>query len=314
MFALPSLNIVYGSPGTLKSLFLADLAICTAAGIDWLVPAPWHIGNLAQAIKTRQCNVMWLDFDNGKRRTDNRLAALAKARELPEDTPITYYSMPNPWLNATDKGSIGALSLRIKESDCKLIVIDNLGTVSGGADENSAEMIQVMSLFRQLAEETGAAIVLIHHQTKNRGVISRAGDSLRGHSSIEASLDMALMVEREELSDTISIKCPKARGADVNPFSAVFTYEDDQYGELITAKFWGTASEDMHSGIAIKREIKEALFGAVLNKADLSKAVKEVLTTVGINRIRDYIDRMVAAGDLHASGGSHAAERIYRLP
>jgi hypothetical protein len=314
MFELPSLNIVYGSPGTLKSFLMADLAVCAAAGIDWLAPAPWQIGNIAQPIKTRQCSVMWVDFDNGSRRTHDRIAALSRARNLPIDTPITYYSMPYPWLNATDKGSIGALSLRIQVLGCEFVVIDNLGTVSGGVDENSSEMIQVMSSFRQLAEETGAAIILIHHQTKNRISTGRAGDSLRGHSSIEGSLDMTLMVEREELSDTISIKGPKARGVDINPFSAVFSYEDDQFGELITAKFWGTASEDMHSGQAIRREIKASLVGKVLNKADLSNTVKETLKAVGINRIRDQIDRMAAAGDLLVADGLKPKERIFRLP
>ncbi|PIP35489.1 MAG: hypothetical protein COX20_11090, partial [Desulfobacterales bacterium CG23_combo_of_CG06-09_8_20_14_all_52_9] len=39
LFPLPSLSIVYGAPGTLKSLLLADMAICVASGNAWLPPA-----------------------------------------------------------------------------------------------------------------------------------------------------------------------------------------------------------------------------------------------------------------------------------
>jgi hypothetical protein len=317
LFALPSLNIPYGSPGTLKSFLLADLAVCVAAGVEWLTPAPWVSVNQSKAIQTRQCPVMWLDFDNGRRRTHDRFAALARARDLPPETPLYYYSMPSPWLNASNMADIGNLILRIKEKQAQLVIVDNLGVVSGDAEENSADMGKVMSHWRQLAEDTGAAVVLIHHQRKGNGLGGRAGDTLRGHSSIEASLDLALMIEREEYSDTVSVKATKVRGEDVLPFSAVFTYENDQNFEMHTAKFYGIVSEDTRSGAALEREIKAALAGVSLNKSDLVKAVKEALTEdggkgPGVNRIRDMIDRMAADGKIAANSGQRT-EKIYNL-
>jgi hypothetical protein len=311
LFALPSLNIVYGSPGTLKSFLLADLSSCAAAGVDWLPPAPWINGNQARGIPTRQCPVMWLDFDNGRRRTHDRFGALGRARNLPVETPLFYYSMPSPWLDASSKTSVGGLALRMEERGVKLVVVDNLGVVSGDADENSGDMVGVMSEFRQLAEVTGAAIVLIHHQRKSNGSIGRAGDTLRGHSSIEAALDLALLIEREELSDTVGIKATKVRGADVLPFSAVFTHENRDGDDLKTAQFFGIAADDNRSGAAIEREILVALVGTALNKTDLTKAVKEQLPEVGLNRIRDMIDRLASAGKLAVSNGRNNTERIY---
>jgi hypothetical protein len=44
LFPLPSLSIVYGAPGTIKSLLMADLAICAAAGLPWLPPLPHLLG------------------------------------------------------------------------------------------------------------------------------------------------------------------------------------------------------------------------------------------------------------------------------
>ncbi len=314
MFALPSLNIVYGAPGTLKSFILADMMTCAAMGETWLPAAPWINGNAAAGYHTRKSPVMWADFDNGRRRTHDRFAALGRARNLPADIDLIYYSMPSPWLDASDKVSIGNLALRMMRYDTKLLIVDNLGTVTGDAEENSGEMVQVMSQFRQLAEETGAAVVLVHHQRKSNGTVGRAGENLRGHSSIEASLDLALLVEREEYSDTIAIKATKTRGEDVLPFSATFTYnQDPDTKELKTAKFYGIATEDTKSTSAIENVIRENLTGQRMNKTALQKAVKEDLPDIGVNRIRDVIDRMAGTGKIKTETGKNNTEKVYTL-
>jgi hypothetical protein len=198
--------------------------------------------------------------------------------------------------------------------DTKLLIVDNLGTVTGDAEENSGEMVQVMSQFRQLAEETGAAVVLVHHQRKSNGTVGRAGENLRGHSSIEASLDLALLVEREEYSDTIAIKATKTRGEDVLPFSATFTYnQDPDTKELKTAKFYGIATEDTKSTSAIENVIRENLTGQRMNKTALQKAVKEDLPDIGVNRIRDVIDRMAGTGKIKTETGKNNTEKVYTL-
>lgn len=314
LFALPSLNIVYGAPGTLKSFLLADLATCAAGGHHWLEPAAWVNGNLARGIPTRQVPVMWVDYDNGRRRTLDRFGALGRARQMAADLPLYIHTMDDPWLNASERHSLLALAQRMLDRQVQLLVVDNLGVVSGDADENSGEMVRVMSGFRQLAEATGAAVVLIHHQRKSTGASSRAGDSLRGHSSIEAALDLALLIEREELADTVNIRATKVRGADVLPFSAVFTHEPRPDGELHNARFFGIAADDNSSDAAVEREILTALNGQTLNKTELTRAVKSELPEVGINRIRDRIDRLAATARLVISSGKNNTEKLYSKP
>lgn len=317
LFALPSLNIVYGPPGAYKSFLLADLLICVAAGVDWLPPANWITGNKARGIPTRKNSVMWVDFDNGRRRTHDRFGALGRGRSIPTDNKnLVYYSMPSPWLNAKDKASIGNLALRMNEQATKLLVIDNLGVVTGDAEENSGEMASVMSGFRQLAEDTGAAVLLVHHQRKSNGLSGRAGDALRGHSSIEASLDLALLIEREDLASMITIKATKVRGEDVLPFSAVFTSEAKANGELLSAKFFGSVAEDIKSDQAIEREIYTVLTlsETPMNKTELVKSVREALPDVGINRIRDMIQRLSGTQKIIESTGKNNTERLYARP
>jgi AAA domain len=52
LFPLPSLSIVYGAPGTLKSLLLADMGVCVAAGLPWLPAIPNVCGMARSTVQT----------------------------------------------------------------------------------------------------------------------------------------------------------------------------------------------------------------------------------------------------------------------
>lgn len=311
LFAASSLSVIYGAPGTLKSMLLADLCVCVAAGRAWLPALP---NGKATAIPTTQAPALWLDFDNGKRRTDERFDALARARNLPDTTPLFYYSMPSPWLDAGNHDAQGDLAERIRARGAKLVVLDNLGVVTGKADENAPEIATILANFRWLAEKTGAAVVLIHHQRKSNGINGRAGDSLRGHSSIEAALDLALLVEREDRSANITIKATKARGADVLPFGALFAYEPkSESSELGRACFYGEVIEDVSSDRAIARTVIEVVTAnRPINQSRIAKEVQVILPTVGRDRIFSIANRLAMDGKLRMTSGTHGA-KLYDL-
>lgn len=132
--------------------------------------------------------------------------------------------------------------------------------------------------------------------------------------SIEASLDLALLVEREEHSDSVQLKSTKVRGPDVLPFGALFTYAHKTgTNELAEARFWGVPIEDLVSDAAIDRAVIEILDGETMNKTALTKAVKESLPDVGTNRIRNRIDWLFAAGTIVMEPGSRGSKQ-YHLP
>jgi len=310
VFKIPSLNIVYSAPGDLKTMLMIDLCGCVVAGEDWLPPAPWQPG--AESFKTIQSPVLWLDFDNGDDEMLSRIEAAGRTFKLPEDAPFYYYIMPQPWLNAGNIEHVSQVADRANSLGAKLIVIDNLGSITGGIDENSSQMIQVMSNLRQLAQLTGAAIVIIHHQRKGNGIKGgRAGDALRGHSGIEAALNLALHVERSIGSDTINLKSTKTRGTDVLPFGAVFTFTHKPgTKELETFRFFGLRGEDNSSSAALQREILDALKGESLNQSNLVKAVKENGIEAGRDRIIEMIQRMETNKQIVSTEGNRNS-KIY---
>lgn len=306
LFPLGSVSVIYGSPGTLKSLLMADCTVCVAAGKPWLTPM---IGAGGEAKKTTQHPALWLDFDNGAARTHEHFDALGQARSLPADTPLHYVSMPSPWLDMSQRETGDELAAFITHFGAKFVVIDNLGVVSGAADENSPAISQVLSNFRRVAELTGAAIVIIHHQRKSVVPGARRGDSLRGHSSIEAALDLALLVEREEQADTILVTATKVRGASVYPFGALFTFDHRQDSdELSAARFYGVPVEDTKSDRAIDEAIMIVTAGCLVKKHVLVAAVKQELPDVGVNRIRTRIAILTKDRRLEESTGDRTTK------
>lgn len=311
IFKKPSLNIVYGPPACMKTFLLQDLGICVAIGQPWLMPAPFNKGG--KSIQTLQGPVVWIDYDMGEDLLVERFAALGNHYEPPDEIPLNVYAMPSPGLDASDAASVANLAARAMSA--QVIIIDNLGTVSGGIEENSSGMIEVMKNLRWLAEITRACVIVIHHQRKtiNSGGKTRSGDALRGHSSIEAAIDIALQVDREPYGNEITIKSTKTRTRDIAPFTAVFTYENNNDGELETAAFYSVAAIDFESDHAIEREIKAVLKGGPKNQTALWQAVKAELPDVGKNRIVDRIRQMENDKALEVSIGKYNT-LIYSLP
>jgi hypothetical protein len=297
-FAKASLNGVYGAPGSLKSMILADACAHIVAGTNWL---PGFEGT---GISVKKTAVLWVDLDNGTRRTDERMEAVSRANNLPEDAPLYYVSMPVPPLIAHDVDSILMLRDLIWQYEAELVVIDNLGNITGDIEENSSGMAIVMGNLRQLAERTGAAIVVIHHQRKGGAAGGRAGDALRGHSSIEAALDLAIHIVREPNSLTISGRSTKTRGVDVPDFMADFYYEHrDGTNDLSRAWFDGKAFRRGENTIRDEILATVESYGEI-GKTKLVEVVKDALgqDAPGVNKIRAWLDDMIATtGELKES-------------
>lgn len=312
IFALPSLSVIYGAPGTLKSMLAFDLIVSIVKGGVWLLPLPGKSG--VQGIKTLQSPAMWVDNDNGIRIMHERMAAFARARDLPPDSPLYYYSMPTPRLDGNSPQHIEDLIHRAIELKVKVIVVDNLGTISCSCEENSSQMVAVMANLRRVAEETGAAVILIHHQRKNGGFKGRTGESLRGHSSIEASLDTALLVMREEGENEIKIKATKVRGPEIKPFQAIFKY-DCQEGtrDLYKAKFYGLSLKDGDVDQPIDNFVIASLSKGAKNKTQLADDVKVDFPDMGKNKIRDHIEEMVNEDKIILLPGGKPNEKMYGL-
>lgn len=321
----PSLSIVFGGPGSLKSMLLADMCACVAVGKKWLEPLPGD-KQKGTTLPTSAAPFLWIDFDNGKERSHERFESVGRAHEIPSShSNARYVSMPDPWLDASNRVLIIELAELIKEHGSKLVIIDNLGLITGDTDENSGQMALVMGHLRWLCEECECAIIVVHHQRKssNNGEKNvRKGESLRGHSSIEAAIDLALCVERKEGSDSVVIIPTKVRGyKEFDILGAKFTYEHKPgTKDLALARFFSEQSISAEEAFNLKvaNTIKNILIGkGSMNSKEIVDAVRvEIEGEPGgksppINKVRGVLKNMAEQGDLVEGG--NGKERTYCL-
>jgi len=239
--------------------------------------------------------------------------------DLPGDVPLKIYSMPVPVFDARDPNQIDELTLMIARHNTKLVIFDNLAMISGNADENSAEMAKIFNNLRRISEDTGIAVVVIHHPRKGSQTQGREGDRLRGHSSIEAAIDLALYMERSGNNLSVEIKPTKARDSLVETFSARFDFEVDQHGQLTEARFFSITGSLNNQTVKVMDAIWEALADGELNQGDLIEDGKNLHDetdgdSVGVNRIRKAIKVMHDQGFLQMSKGKNNARLFSRNP
>lgn len=315
----PSCNIVYGGPGSLKSMLLADMALCVAAGLPWLASEDGQDG-----YATTQSPVIWVDFDNGRRRTHERFDAIGQGHCIHPDAPLFYYSMPRPQLNLTSFDQGNALLQLVATKQARLLIIDNLGLTIGDAEENTGEMAGVMGNLRSIAEDAECAVIMVHHQRKTNGNTDgvRKGETLRGHSSIEASLDLALLVERKDGEDNVTIYPTKVRG--FRMFESIGAWFDYGHHEgtrdLARARFYPkpVMSKLEREQASLRQSIlTEIMAQPGIEQKALVDAVRDSLavlaTAPGINKVRGTLKIMVKDGLLKTARGDRKSLVYYPI-
>lgn len=214
-----SLNIWFGAPGSMKSMILMDMCFSILSGLDFIPGSKTEM-------ETKPASILWIDLDNGNDVLKERFSAMARAKGVGRATPHFHYvSMPDPWLFVADITSQMDLKMLISDLKADLVIVDNLGSVTGDIDENSAQMVRIMAPLRAMTDELNVTFIMIHHQRKGGANGSRAGDSLRGHSVIEASLDYAVLVTNDEKANVVSVSCTKARRFKFEDFKARYNFE-----------------------------------------------------------------------------------------
>lgn len=198
-----SVSLVFGDAGTKKTWTTLALAVCASTGQPFL------------GMRTQRRPVLLIDEESGRRRLNMRLGEVLRGYGAGEDTPIAYTTLEA--FNLRDHADVEHVRAAIAETCAGLVVIDALMDIMPGADENAVkDVVPVLIALRKLAEQTQAAIVLIHHANK--------GGGYRGSSAIKGAVDLALMCESQPDSPVVSFKTDKARDAAPSRFAATCTW------------------------------------------------------------------------------------------
>lgn len=176
LITIGSMSVLYGDSNSGKTFFALSLAAHIASGQEFFgrqidpglvvylaSEAPGSIRSRMQAIK----KAFGCTLEN--------LAMVP--------VPLNFYANQG---DANDVIELVKTIEQLKNQPVRLIIGDTLARMSAGANENSGEdMGPVMARFDAVAQATGAAILIIHHNGKDQAKGARGWSGIRAHIDTE---------------------------------------------------------------------------------------------------------------------------------
>lgn len=220
-----AVTVIAGDSGTGKSFLTQALAKAYAAGEEAFLGRKLTLG---------RGTVLYVDEENNGALVRQRMRALG-LRE-PHYPNLEYVSEAG-----VDIFNEPELLLReAVDRELALIVIDSQGATSIGAEENSSD--DMTKLYRrglaQLARQTGAAVVVLHHTPKESQGMPR------GSSAIKSQADQVLSV--------VPVKDPN--GAFIEGRFNLFASKQRRLMSALTVEIVGDMEED---GVVEVRPVEE---------------------------------------------------------
>jgi hypothetical protein len=176
-----ALGMVWGPPAAFKSFVVLDWALSIATGTRWF----------GHDVTQRP---VYYVAGEGRRGITKRIKAWFA--EQGREPDLTGFYLSKGAVNARDDNFAKAMIEMSEETGAPgLIVIDTLNRNFGGGDENSAQdvgkLLDVCD--RQLGQQLGATVILVHHSTKDSG-------NYRGSSALHGGMDFEYEVAREHMN------------------------------------------------------------------------------------------------------------------
>jgi hypothetical protein len=176
-----SIGMIYGKPASGKSFLGLDLGACVASGMDW------H-GN-----RVKRGGVLYF-VGEGLQGIVRRKSAWETARGASLNNSMFFSNLP---VDLCDKGevlpSVNEEIHKISEKlEIKLLVVDTLSRHYSGDENVAGDMAEFIAGIDFLKNESGCAVLLVHHSGKDdaRGA--------RGSSALLAALDTEILVKKTE--------------------------------------------------------------------------------------------------------------------
>lgn len=232
LLAPGDLACIFGAPGAGKSLIAPHLGYHAALGCT------------AFRMRTKPGRVFYIAAEDPHGMRGRVTALRLRHGDAPDFILVEGVSD----LLTSGSPDLTALRAAVAEQRPSLVFLDTLAMSFPGLEENTAEdMGRVVSIARSLSEH-GAAVILIHHDTKAQG------PTPRGHSLLNGALDVALQLFPRDEAGIVRAKLTKNRNGtcdrDIAFHISTEILGEDEDGDAITAAL----VDELAPGAASTRE------------------------------------------------------------
>ncbi len=168
------LVMLAGSPKAGKSTMAAHLAVAVSQGKPFL------------GLPTKKSKVLWLGLEERPQDVVRRFSDLGGMTEI--------LVQPGPLrISLSVRQELGAV---IAKEAVGLVIVDTLSKLWMVNDENDASLVEKgIDPLLQLARETGAAVLILHHTRKSP---AENGADIRGSSALFSSVDTAIVYRKQQ--------------------------------------------------------------------------------------------------------------------
>jgi hypothetical protein len=200
-----------------KSFFTQQLALSLAVGRDFL---KWEVP------KARR--VLYCQFEIQDKHMHRRIRNLARAMNLKSEDIKDNLMI----INGRGLGLIGPDGVkRVQEAAAafnpEVIVFDPLYKIAGGVENTAEDMKTILNSFDCLAEQTGAAIIYVHHDPKGSPGERDLRDRGSGSNVLGRDYDAAVMMTQHASEDDAAVVETILRNyRPQEPFSAIWEAEE----------------------------------------------------------------------------------------
>jgi len=204
-----TVSVFYGEPGSKKTYSMLSLAACVSLGKSWL------------EMETKKSTVLIIDEESGELRLARRIGEVIRGEMGGENADLKFICYGGFLLDDPNDPII--LSALIQQLGAGLVIIDALSDIMTGDENLKKDTQPVFTALRKIADDTSAAIIVIHHSNKNGGY--------RGSSAIKAGVDNLFQVTSSDGSGLIELKTEKVRDGKKTNWAAraVWIGEGDQF-------------------------------------------------------------------------------------
>jgi len=210
------LNMLAGRPKFGKSWLALEIAIATAIG-----------GTCLGGIEVEKGDVLYAACEDSKRRLQSRMTRLLGATELkwPENLTLT-----TGW-RRLDQGGVSDLAEWLKSAkNPRLIILDTLASVKPiRAINGYQEEYAALESLHRLANDTGVAILILHHEGKSEA--EDPLDTISGTLGLAGCVDTPVIVAGTPQGKTLYV-----RGRDVEEAEHAITFNKETCRWSITGE------------------------------------------------------------------------------